>query len=413
MPRVKALILAVLLAVLLAGGGSAIAYADIPDEAPAIFLPTAPTDPFYSAAGLNIDELTNGTVLKTRQLGDVPGIVVPHEVTQLLVRSTDSKDRPIAAVTTVVVPESPWEGSGPRPLVSEQLPINSLGAGCNPSVKFMNGQFLPDELPPIMQQMLHEGYAVSIPDHLGPRNAYAAGRVAGHVVDDTALGALTLPDSGLSGDSPVAFTGYSGGAIATGWAAGLAPAYAPLLNVVGASVGGTPSDFALLPDTMDKNVAVGLLASAAVGLIREYPELGGLVNMDLANVVLPFFKDQCQDVNIAAGALVGALGLGLENFSTTNNLYDNPLVQKIMELNRMGQTTPLAPVLAVHGEREQWIPFKGAEDLRDEMCHKGVNWQLATFPGEHLLTGAESIPEVVQWLTDRLNGVLAEDGCLK
>jgi hypothetical protein len=29
------------------------------------------------------------------------------------------------------------------------------------------------------------------------------------------------------------------------------------------------------------------------------------------------------------------------------------------------------------------------------------------------LTGAESIPEVVQWLTDRLNGVLAEDGCLK
>lgn len=413
MTRAKALVLAVLLTVLIAGGGNALASADTPAEASPMFLADPPTDSFYSADGIDLEDLSNGTVLKTRELGSIPGIVVPHDATQLLVRSTDSKDRAIAAVTTVIVPEAAWEGSGPRPLVSEQLPINSLGADCNPSVKFKNGQFLTEELPPVAQQVLHEGYAVSIPDHMGPRNAYSAGIVAGHVVLDTVAAALTLEDSGLTPESPVAATGYSGGAIATGWAASLAPSYAQELNLVGATVGGTPSDFSLLPETMDRGLPLGLFASAAIGLIREYPELEELVNKDLVGPFLPFFKDQCQETNIAAGAPLGVLGLGLENFSTViGNLYEHPLVKEVMEQNRMGTHVPLAPVLAVHGEREQWIPYQGAVDLQEEMCSRGADWQLKTYPGDHLSTGGQSIPDVVSWITDRIEGVAeVANGC--
>lgn len=414
--RVPVWVTSVLVLPLVVGmfGGGAIASADeVPAEASPMFLADPPTDPFYSADGIDLEDLSNGTVLKTRELGSIPGIVVPHDATQLLVRSTDSKDRAIAAVTTVIVPEAAWEGSGPRPLVSEQLPINSLGADCNPSVKFQNGQFLTEELPPVAQQVLHEGYAVSIPDHMGPRNAYSAGIVAGHVVLDTVAAALTLEDSGLTPESPVAATGYSGGAIATGWAASLAPSYAQELNLVGATVGGTPSDFSLLSETMDRGLPLGLFASAAIGLIREYPELETVVNKVLVGPIADIMRNQCQGFNIVLGAPAGALGLGLENFSTViGGLYNDPLVKDVIERNRMGTHTPLAPVLAVHGEREQWIPYQGAVDLQEEMCSRGADWQLKTYPGDHLSTGGQSIPDVVSWITDRIEGVAeVANGC--
>lgn len=399
-------------------GGSATALA-APEEASADFVADPPTDPFYRPDA-GFETQPNGAILRSRWLPEVipnlaaPGVVIPHHAVQLLVRSSDSKDRPIAAVTTVVIPAAKWRGRGQRPLVSDQLPINSLGAGCNPSAKVRTGGLLTQELPPILQPMLARGYAVSVPDHLGPRNAYSVGPVAGHVVNDTALAALTIGNSGMGPESPVAFTGYSGGAIATGWAVGLAPTYAPSLRVVGATVGGTPSDFSLLPGTMDRNIAVGLLATAVVGQIREFPEIEVLVNKKLATPIAKIFRNQCQEVTIAAGVPVGALGIGLQEFSTAiGDVYKHPLAQHVIAKNRMGQLTPTAPVLAVHGWWEQWIPVAGARQLKAEMCAKGVNWQLREYPGEHLLTAAWSLPDVLGWLSDRLEGIPAANGCSK
>ncbi|WP_280295038.1 lipase family protein, partial [Nocardia abscessus] len=42
-------------------------------------------------------------------------------------------------------------------------------------------------------------------------------------------------------DAPTVVTGFCGGAIASGWAAQLAPEYAPELNLVGAAFGGVPA----------------------------------------------------------------------------------------------------------------------------------------------------------------------------
>lgn len=47
---------------------------------------------------------------------------------------------------------------------------------------------------------------------------------------------------GLNPTANSVMWGYSGGAIAVGWAAALLDSYAPELNVVGASHSGTPAD---------------------------------------------------------------------------------------------------------------------------------------------------------------------------
>ena len=61
---------------------------------------------------------------------------------------------------------------------------------------------------------------------------------------DSLRAALSSPATGLTGTTKIGLAGYSGGAIATEWAAQLAPTYAPEINsdIVGAAMGGVLVD---------------------------------------------------------------------------------------------------------------------------------------------------------------------------
>ncbi|WP_434086123.1 lipase family protein [Nocardia sputorum] len=67
--------------------------------------------------------------------------------------------------------------------------------------------------------------------------------------------------------------GYSGGAIATGWAAEPKRDYAPELNVVGTAEGGIPADLSAALRMANGNLSAGLIFAGALGVSREYPEL--------------------------------------------------------------------------------------------------------------------------------------------
>ena len=61
---------------------------------------------------------------------------------------------------------------------------------------------------------------------------------------DSLRAALKSPATGLTSTTKIGLAGYSGGAIATEWAAQLAPTYAPEINsdIVGAAMGGVLVD---------------------------------------------------------------------------------------------------------------------------------------------------------------------------
>ncbi|OZE84080.1 lipase [Rhodococcus sp. 15-649-2-2] len=345
-----------------------------------------------------------GTVLRTRSVTVGP-LVTPVTTTQLLVASTDAKDRPAAIVTSVIVPTAPWTSPGPRPVVAYNMAIDSLGATCEPSWTMQRG--IAPELAPV-QLLLARGYAVVVTDHQGPRHAYAVGPMAAHAVLDGLRGAVTTAAVGLDPTAPLGLTGYSGGAIASGWAVQEAPAYAPELNIVGAAFGGTPTDFALLRQSMNGNLASAVFLAAAMGVAREYPEMLSLYN-DAGWRLAQASKDLCI-VGIAPLGIVAPIRI--ESLSITPDAFNSPLALAVADQNRLGDGgTPTAPVFLYHGQQEFWIPKEGPEAVFDKWCSRGADVRLEEYLGEHSIVAGSGAPAAFAWLDDRLAGIPVRPGC--
>lgn len=366
-------------------------------------------DPFFDRPA-DLDAYPPGTVLRERsaQMRALPGAIVPHTARQFMVRSTDSAGRPIAVTATLVLPHT--EGpDDPLPVVVYNMAIDSLGARCTPSYRMVHDA-VDIDVPPMLPVLLARGWAVLVPDHQGPNMAYAAGRLAGHAVLDSVRGMRTVaPD--LAG-APLAMTGYSGGAIATGWAAQLQPTYAPDVQFVGAAAGGLPADLSLLRATMNGQLGSGLFLAATLGLAREYPQLLVLANPLTAALATTPLKDQCT----IALALTGVAMVPVEAFATAPDPFDDPRVRRVLDDNRLGRQIPRAPMYLYHGSPQvflgdEFIPESGVLALQQQWCAGGANVAYAPVWGEHLTAAVAGAPAMLDWIADRLAGVPAPQGC--
>lgn len=368
-------------------------------------LPTPLGDAFYTPPP-GFESLPPGTILASRR-GGTGLTLLPLQSTELLIRSTDSKDRPVPVVATLLVPRAPWSGPGPRPVLSLNAAIDSLGHRCAPSYELRNelwAELWAAQIP------LSKGYAVLVPDHQGPRQAYAAGLMAGHAVLDSIRAVVNTPEFGLRPDAPTVVTGYSGGAIASGWAAQLAPRYAPELNLVGAAFGGVPADFDLLLSTMNgRNAASGVFLAATLGLAREYPELLDLMNDDgwrLAQIG----KDLCMVAEEFGGVVAPIPVQALTHAAAPTEL---PMVREIMTANRLGASAPTVPVFLYHGTHDPWVPLAGAEKLYADWCGAGTPVDFQVYLGEHFVVGLSGIPGANSWIDDRFAGRPVAPNCTR
>ncbi len=360
-----------------------------PPADPSAYLPT-PLEDSWFAPPAGYEAIEPGAVLRTRSIAVQPGTTS----TQVLFRSTDSKNNPIAAATTVIVPDSPWTGDGPRPVVAYNEATDSLGNACAPSYTLPRGT--NKELDRI-QELLARSYAVVVTDYQGPRQAYSAGLVAGHTVLD---GLRASHSVGVESDAPVAITGYSGGAIASGWAAQLAPTYAPELDIVGIAFGGPPTDYKILQRSLNGGIGSGLFTAATIGLSREYLEMRTLANDNGKRLAL-VQKDQCVDVLSYSGLLL----LDQQNLSNVPDVFNHPITRTVIEENRMGQIAPEAPVYIYQGLQDDLIPKEGAEAVQDQWCAAGASVHLEEIPGDHSAAEGGGRPGAFDWISQRLAGV--------
>ncbi|MGK8520878.1 lipase family protein [Nocardia asteroides] len=366
-------------------------------------LPTPLGDPFYTPPP-DFESHPPGTVLASRP-GGVGLTVFPLDSTELLIRSTDSKDRPVPVVATLLVPRTPWTGPGPRPVLSFNAAIDSLGHRCAPSYELRSvagAKLWAAQIP------LAKGYAVLVPDHQGPRQAYGAGLMAGHAVLDSIRAVVGTPALGLRPDAPAVVTGYSGGAIASAWAAQLAPAYAPELNLVGAAFGGVPADFGMLLSTMNgRNLASGVFLAATLGLAREYPEMLDLMN-DNGWRLAQIGKDVCMSAEEFAGVVAPIPVQALTHAAAPTEL---PMIQEILAANRLGASAPTVPVFLYHATHDPWVPLAGAEKLYADWCGAGTPVDFQVYVGEHFMVGLSGIPGANSWIDDRFAGRAAAPHC--
>ena len=87
-----------------------------------------------------------------------------------------------------------------------------------------------------------EGWAVSVPDHEGLHGLWGAPYEPGYRVLDGIRAALSSERLGLSPSAPIGLWGYSGGGLASAWAAEMCGTYAPELDIVGAVLGSPVGD---------------------------------------------------------------------------------------------------------------------------------------------------------------------------
>lgn len=361
-------------------------------------------DPFYvPPAGYHHAE--PGTVLRSRDvelafLGLVPQAL---HATQLLYRSTDRNGAPEAAVTTVIMPPDAREDC---PIVSYQCAIDAISASCFPSYSLrrrakVTGGLAQFELL-LITAALAEGWAVSVPDHEGLDGMWGAPYEPGYHVLDGLRAAINSEHLPLSDASPIGLWGYSGGGLASAWAAEMSGSYAPELNIVGAVLGSPVGDLGQTFRRLNGTVFSGLPALVVAALADIYPGLNRIIaehattegrkllrrlhEMSTVEAVLRLARKDMDDL----------VDLPLEQ------ILDSPEVTHVFDDIKLGVATPNPPVLLIQAVHDELISVDWIDELVEKYLTGGasVTYHRDLF-SEHLLLHPMSAPMALRWLNDR------------
>lgn len=371
--------------------------------------PTPANDPFY----------TPPSPLPAGQPGDVirsrPSVftldpffktpVTGVKAWQVLYRSTSATGAPIAVSGTVLVPTSRWL-IGRRPLVSYGVGTRGVGDQCAPSYTLSQGL---DYEGLFIRDALSRGWAVAVTDMEGlgtpGAHTYEVGRSQGHAVLDIARAAQRLSGTGLSALAPVGLWGYSQGGTSVGWAAELAPTYAPELKLKGVAASGVPADLTAVAEFLDGSPFVALALMAALGYDTAYPELDleQYLNSE-GQALLAKSRDMCLVSFDGIATVLQTAFTRIGDYTTTNPLT-TPAWQARLGENKLGSGRPRVPVFQTHALFDEMVAFGQAATLRRDWCNRGVNVTWKAYPiAEHVLGMLQSEQDSLNFLGARFAG---------
>ena len=365
-------------------------------------------DPFYEPPP-GFEHARPGTVLRSRDVELAFMGLVPQQftATQLLYRTTDLNDLPQATVTTVIVPTE-RAGKGPVPLLSYQCAIDAVAGRCFPSYALRRGAKAVGALAQVefflVAAALAEGWAVSVPDHEGRKGMWGAPYEPGYHVLDGIRAALNSERLGLSPDAPVGLWGYSGGGLASAWAAEVSGSYAPELNVVGAVLGSPVADLGHAFRRLNGSFYSGLPAMVVAALTQIYPELDKVIQeqaTDEGKAMLLRIEKMT-----TAHAVLRLIGMDMGKLvdQPLEQILQTPEVQHVFDSIKLGTAVPTPPVLIVQAVHDRIVSVDDIDDLTHTYQSGGasVTYHRDMF-SEHMLLHPFSAPMTLRWLTDRFN----------
>ncbi|WP_026918440.1 lipase family protein [Gordonia shandongensis] len=375
---------------------------------------------FYRPPASEIVAAERGQILRARRITAANLGLLPINVDawQLTFASTDTRDRPIPAVTTILKPRGK-QRSGPRKVISMQIAEDSTAGWCAPSYaiqQFSVASFVGQIVAPaellIAQGFLNQGYAVVLPDHEGPEHAYAAGPLGARITLDSLRAAKQFTAAGITDDSPIGMYGYSGGAIVTGHAAELKKSYAPELNIVGAAEGGVPADLRSLLLAAQNNITSGLVLGAIVGLAREYDYFEEFLErrLNLLGKALTLIKGPlCVQQQSFTLPFINNIGL----IDWPGGALRAPAVKRLLRDTRMGKSLPDMPMYIWNSALDEIVPVGQVDTLVREYCRRPGAQVTYTRDhlSEHITAEIAGAPGALLWLKDRLDGKPATPGC--
>jgi hypothetical protein len=386
---------------------------------------------FYTYTGKKpLSKIAPGTVLKSRTLSyHVAGLTLPVQVVQLLYRSAGALGQPTVNVTSVLEPPLSLI---PR-AVSYQSFYDSLNPADEPSVQIAGGVTLggiiTDAEAVVIGPLLLQGYTVIVPDTEGQAADFASGPEYGINTLNSIRAATSSSLTGLTKSTPIGLFGYSGGAIATDWAAQMAPTYAPGVNrqLVGAAEGGVLVDPAhnLRYVSGSLNWA-GILPMAVIGIARSF-------HLDITKYLSSYGLQLYRTLQKAS--IINVLGQypGLTFAQLVKPQYANPasipvLVKVENEINAGSRGSPTIPMFigqgadgtleGTPGNKPGIGPGDGvmiAGDVRTlarKFCSAGTTVDYTQYNAlSHITTFPVWAPAALAWLDSLFNGFPAPNDC--
>lgn len=375
-------------------------------------------DGFYSVPHDFLDKAPPGTILSHRKVpapfGAFKGFPIKiHYSHQILYRTTDSLGNATATVMTVLIP---FDADFTR-LLSFQVGQDSPSIDCAPSYTFQ----LESKSPSLatqtqvlsIQAALERSWVVIIPDFGGPHAAFSATRLAGQATLDGIRAAIKSGEfTGIEPNPTITMWGYSGGALASAWAAELQHTYAPELKINGAALGGIiPNLVGSVNKTNGRSMS-GLIPAALVGLSRQYPYVAEMLEKQVRPEHKSAFEkvsQQCSSETIEDFRQRDVLKM----FDDPNVLFSDPEMVKIFEQNNLGHGTPKVPLYVYKSIGDEISPVADSDALVYHYCNGGslVQYQ-RDMVSDHATLAVLGLPKALSWLSDITAAEGPVAGCL-
>jgi hypothetical protein len=372
----------------------------------------APAGDFYQAPS-PLPAGQPGALIRARP-ATVLATALAATATTVMYHSRDAQDADIAVTGTVFTPTQPWTGAGSRPWVDLAVGTQGLGSQCAPSKQFV--ATTEQELEPV-ELLLAHGWGVAVSDYEGYTTGsvptYVAGVSEAHTVLDMARAARSVAGTGISAGTRWATMGYSQGGGASGWAASLAPSYAPDLNLVTDVSGGVPADVRNVAESLDGSaIGEGLQLYALIGLQQAYP---GRFPLDRSlsaagKDTVAALKTQCVVQTLASFPLKK-----FSDYSTGQTIQQfdaQPDVASVYAENNLStRPAPQVPVYQYHASLDEIVPIGQARALNHTWCSEGVRTVFTVVPGDHVTGETTGLAGAISWLADRFAGRPAPTTC--
>lgn len=372
--------------------------------------PLLPTDdPFYQPPA-GFQHAAPGTVLRSRDVELAFMGLIPQSITatQLLFRTTDMRGNAEATVTTVLMPAESAPGRT-IPLVSYQCAIDAISSRCFPSYALRRrskavGSLTQLELL-LITAAVAEGWAVSVPDHEGLGGLWGVPYEPGYRILDGIRAVLSSERIGLPPDGPIGLWGYSGGGLASAWAAEMCGEYAPELNIVGAVLGSPVGNLGNTFKRLNGTLLAGLPALVVSALTHAYPDLDAVIKAHCNDEGLAMLESLETMTTAEAVIKMANMDMGAFLDEPLEDILATPAVAHVFDSTTLGVAVPTPPVLIVQAVHDYLIGVDDIDALADIYSAGGadVTYHRDAF-NEHMLLHPLSAPMALRWLIDRFAG---------
>lgn len=299
-------------------------------------------------------------------------------------------------------------------LLSYQCAIDGVASSCFPSYALRRGSRAFGAVPQfeflLVLHALRRGWTISIPDHEGPDGHWGSPQEPGFCTLDAIRAALSFEPLELNESTPVALWGYSGGGLATSWAAEMAPEYAPEIELVGAALGSPVGDPGSAFTRLNATLHAALPTLVVAGLRRTYPELDRVIRQHVNEDGMRILDSVESMTTVRAVTKLARHDLDHYIDVPLADLLALPEIVQVFLDIQPGRTAPTAPLLVIQSVHDQIIAVDDVDGQVDRYIEAGAHvTYLRDRLSEHLSLHPIGAPLTLDWLSDRFAGVPVEE----